>query len=104
MKTKNDYWDNVNKHWDNILCLAIDHLNMEHMSFIEPGNSDSGITGRTVLEEMTYLRSIRSNKLARYFNAIWSLATDRYANSDMPSWDMLCDLCSEEYLIHEELK
>lgn len=100
-KDKKEWWVLVESNWSNLMDMAIDKFQMNSPSFEEPGNANSKPTGRTILQEMNYLKENRDAKLARYFSAIWALSSDRYAYSKK-GWSELCDLCSEEYVLFDE--
>jgi hypothetical protein len=89
------YWATVDKWWDQLLEIASHHLDLQSPAFEKPGDPESAMTGRTVLEELIFLKRARNKKLPRYFNAIWGMASESYAWS-VPGWGQLCDLCSEE--------
>lgn len=95
-----EWWEIVNHWWDQIVDMASDQLDLSSPAFQTPGKPESPMTGRTVMEEMNSLKQNQDPKLARYFNAVWGLASDAYAYSK-PGWTQLCDLCSEEYVLYE---
>jgi len=101
IKTKDDWWNIVNKNWDNILNMAADQLDMKYIAYEQPGDPNSKILDRTILQDMIYRKVKKDPNLARYFNAIWHLASEKYAYSK-PGWGHLCDLCSEEYVLYDE--
>lgn len=101
INTKEDWWDLVDSQWDNLLVMAGDQLDFNYPAHVVPGDPQTALTGRTILEEMVYLKKSRNQDLARYFNAIWGLASDSYAYSK-PGWSDLCNLCSEEWVFDEE--
>jgi hypothetical protein len=97
IKTKEDWWRAVDTFWDHLYDIISDHMDMDHIAFEEPGNSNSAITGRKICSEVVFLKENRDQRLARYFHASWGLASDSYAWS-VPSWGLLCDLCSEDWV------
>ncbi len=101
IKDASDYWAVCDKWWDQIIEMAADQLDLNSPAFDIPGKSESPMTGRTILEEMNFLKRERSTKLPRYFNAIFHLASEAYAYSK-PGWSQLCDLCSEDWAIQPE--
>jgi hypothetical protein len=102
MEIKNieTYWQVVDQHWDNLLSIIGHHLDFRHPAYEEPGQSDSPMTGRNILDEILFLKQSRDRKLVRYFSGVWCLASDNYAWS-VPRWGILCDLCSEEWVFEE---
>lgn len=100
-KNRDEWWLQVHNHWDALLNIIADQMDLNHEAFETPGNPESPMTGRKILQELIYLKEFRDSKLARYFNAAFHLASEAYAYS-VPGWNQLCDLCSEEYVLHED--
>ncbi len=98
---KETYWQTVDLHWDNLLKIIGHHLNLADFAYENPGQSNSPLTGKSVLDEIIYSKQTRNQKLVRYFNGVWCLASESYAKSRVPSWGVLCDLCSEEWVFDE---
>jgi len=82
------------------LGIISDQMDLDHMAFVIPGDCTSEPLGRSIAEELEHLKHNRSEKLVRYFHSAWGLASDVYAYS-VPGWGVLCDLCSEEYVLYE---
>lgn len=104
INTYEEWWNSVDTKWDHLLELASAQLDLNSMASETPGRDDSPMTGLTILEEMNKLKKDRNPKLARYFAAIWSLASDAFARQRRPGWLTLCDLLSEEYVLHEGME
>jgi hypothetical protein len=94
------YWNAVDLQWDNLLDILSDQLDMDSLAFEKPGNPESPMTGRGVLAELIHLKKTRDQRICRYFNAAWGLASEAYCYSK-PAWGLLCDLCSEEWVFNE---
>ena len=101
INAKEDYWGLVNHKWDDILRILNDQLDLGALAFEIPGDPESPITHRTVLEELLILKRTQDPKIVRYFNAAWGMASESYCWSK-PSWGQFCDLCSEEWVLNEE--
>lgn len=99
--TKAEWWSNVDSAWDDLLEIIAHHLSLSSPAHETPGDGATPKTGRTILQELSHLKETRDSKLARYFSAVWCLASDAYAWS-VPGWGEFCDLCSEEYVLVEE--
>lgn len=99
--TAKDWWDAVYDNWDDLLTIIGDQMMLDSPAYDTPGKSESSKTGRNVLNEVIYLKDNKDNKLARYFSAGWCLASEAYAWS-VDGWGLLCDLCSEEYVLYGE--
>jgi hypothetical protein len=54
------------------------------------------------LKDADTFRTLKDPKIARLFNAAWWNAPDSPHIHEIPSWQMLCDLCSESYLLMED--
>ena len=101
INTRQDWWDAVDKHWSNLTDIIFHHMDYHHPAFTVPGNPQSEMTGNNIGQEVESLKENRDSRLARYFNAAWGLASEAYCWS-VPSWGVLCDLCSEEYVLYDE--
>ena len=99
MNSKKDWWLTVENNWDNLLVIASDQLDLKHIAYDVAGDASSKILDRNTLQELIFLKKTKDAKIVRYFNAIWSLASDDYAVENKDGWSDLCDLCSESYLI-----
>jgi len=101
IKNKKDWWQVVDDNWDCLLEIVLHHMKFAAPAYEKPGDDKSPKTGRTILEELDFLRKIRNPKLVRYFSASWCMASDAYAWS-VPGWGAFCDLCSEEWIFNED--
>ena len=99
--TAQDWWNAVDDNWDDLLSIIGDQMIIDAPAHEIPGNAEAELTGRTILQEVIHLKKTRGTKLARYFAASWCLSSDSYAWS-VPGWGVLCDLCSEEWVLYEE--
>ena len=101
IETQQDWWETVDRAWDSLVDIIAHHMKMGSPAYEIPGKDSSSETGRTISEEIDFLRENRDSKLARYFHASWGMASDAYAYS-VPGWGALCDLCSEDWVFYEE--
>lgn len=104
--TKAEWWSLVNEHWDNlweIFLMFVPNHDFDWGSdvFVESKEPD-------VLTKIQRAKEARDgHALARHLNAAWATAPDDRSIHSIPSWGVLCDLCSEEYVLYqdeEELK
>lgn len=102
IRSEKDWWDAVNSKWDYLLNIIGDQMDLGSPAYEVPGKCESLMTGRTILQELIFLKQTENTKIARYFNGAWGLASEKYAWS-VPGWGLLCDLCSEEYVLYEHL-
>ena len=101
INTDLDWWNAVENNWDLLLQIIAHRLDLDHAAYETPGDDTVQETGRTVAEELDFLRKNRDEKIARYFHAAWGLASETYAWS-VQGWSVLCDLCSEECVLYPE--
>lgn len=101
LNTAQDWWDLVDQHWGNLSAIILDQMDVFHDAYEVPGDNKSNPTGRDIGDEIEWLKKNRDTHLARYFHAAWGLASESYAWT-RPSWGILCDLCSEEFVLYEE--
>jgi len=102
IRTADDWWKVVDDHWPELQEIIFHHMDWKHPAYDQPGDAKSPPTGRSISEELDFLREKRDPyRLARYFNAAWGMASESYAWS-VPGWGQLCDLCSEEWVVQSE--
>jgi hypothetical protein len=88
-KDKEEYWNIVNEYWNELTNIMLRFL----PKFL-PKQTDI----------ITFLNELKDNKnpeLARMFNLTWIGAPDSGEIHAIPAWNVLCDLCSECYLLEE---
>jgi hypothetical protein len=83
-KTKEEYWNAVDAHWADIYNILVRFVPKEK------------------LVEADHLRLTKDSDIVHLFNDAWWNAPDSPSIHYIPGWNVLCDLCSESYLIHEE--
>ena len=59
-------------------------------------------SGRDNAEKFLLFLNERSNSIASVLPRVWSDAPDRPWLHSIPGWDVLCDLCSEDYVLYED--
>lgn len=93
------WWLCCEAEWDGLMEIVFHTMDSEAPAHEWPGKAETPKTGRTISEELEFLKKQRSAKsgfmLCRYFNAAWAMSSEAYAWS-VPSWGSFCDLCSEE--------
>jgi len=90
-KTKEEYWDVVNLYWAELFSIILTFLPEE-------------INIDTLERTEVHVIRLKENKdptLCRYFNYAWASAPDDGRIHAIPAWHILCDLCSESYLLIE---
>ena len=65
-------------------------------------NIIAGFSGRDNAEEFTLFLNERSNSIASIFHQAWADAPDKPWIHSIPGWHVLCDLCSEDYVLYED--
>ena len=99
INTPDDWWKLLEEHWANIVSIFSRFLPVN-----EPVDYEDNLVG--TLEPMNVLieraKQDRDHyTLLRYLNAAWWAAPDKPWIHDIPSWGVLCDLCSEECVFEE---
>ena len=79
-KTKDEWWTLVDEHWADLLSLM--------HRFIGPK-----------LGDVEKLKADRDSDLVISFNDAWFKAPEVPGLSEISGWDLLCDLCSEAYVL-----
>lgn len=94
--TKDEYWQTVDKYWPQLLDILL--------RFLPNVNSDlnSPNFGRKTAVIAEELRSNRNDEIVYLFDSAWASAPDDGRIHVIPCWNILCDLCSESYLLFEE--
>lgn len=82
--SKEGYWETVDQYWDKIVNILSQFL------------------GSASVSHATILKESKNPRLAEYFQAAWFAAPDDGKIHLIPAWEILCDLCSESYLIFDE--
>jgi|HubBroStandDraft_2_1064218.scaffolds.fasta_scaffold1048408_1 hypothetical protein len=83
-KTAEEYWKTVDTYWADLYNILVRFL---------PNNR---------LAQADHLRLIKNAELVSLFNDAWWNAPDNQSIHSIPGWHILCDLCSEAYLVQEE--
>ena len=93
-KNKKEWWDILNSEWVNILSILHKFIGM---------NDRENIDGEITLEprsiEIETMKKERDPRLVRYLSAAWQNAPDVMGLHEIPGWNVLCDLLSEQYII-----
>jgi hypothetical protein len=107
-----DWLKHIRDHWDNLMvCFSNAHLAMSR--------DDVGRTYSDDLRNKPYkhdlplietLEQLRDSgnlescrKLCDWLNNVWIRAPDSIVIHSWPSWNVLCDLCSEEEVLYPEM-
>ena len=61
----------------------------------------TNFSGRDNAEEFILFLNERSNSIASILHQAWSDAPDSPWIHSIPGWNVLCDLCSEDYVLDE---
>lgn len=82
--TKEEYWSTVDTYWKPLKNI----INRYYKDVSD--------------ETLTELFQTKHPRLATYFEYAWISAPDDGTIHLIPAWHILCDLCSESYLLYEE--
>jgi hypothetical protein len=94
--TKEEYWQVVDDYWSNLLNIIL----MFGPETIVDVDSDSVIEKLAVV--VNRYKENRDIRLVDIFNKTWASAPDDGRIHLIPAWPILCDLCSESYLVLDE--
>lgn len=83
-KTAEEYWNVVEAYWKDLENILGQFLT------------------RADLVEASKLKMAKDKNLVEYFQKAWDNAPDAGWIHSIPSWHILCDLCSECYVLYEE--
>lgn len=95
-ETAEDYWRVVDNYWSYLLAILEQfppEIKLEDMLLRGEILSPSDLKTR--------LKENRDVRLVEYFNRAWTAAPDNGSIHLIPGWGILCDLCSEGYLVYE---
>jgi hypothetical protein len=96
------YWQVIEDNWDDLLNIVSMYIDVNHPAYEIPGKCESRLTGNNCLQEMIFLKKYHDRRLIRYFFAAWNLAPDSRGIHNIPKWNILCDLLSEEWVLDED--
>lgn len=83
-KTREEYWNIVDAHWENLYNILTSFLPREQ------------------LKEADDLRLNKDRRIVKLFNDAWWNAPDNRSIHSIPDWHILCDLCSESCVLADE--
>lgn len=83
-KTKEEFWQIVNYHWEDLYDIMFRFLHKDELSRAD------------------YLRLNMNREISRLFQHAWENAPDSKSIHSIPGWNILCNLCSESYVLYEE--
>lgn len=89
-KNKEDWWTLVDENWEALLSILARFL---PLSTKPPGTPSDILKAK---------KNKDGYKLLRYFNSAWNEAPDESWIHEIPAWDVLCTLCSEDYVLEED--
>lgn len=97
INTSQDWWNAVNAHWPKLRDILYRFLPMNGFE-----TKDGLILTYPLGKYVEELKEKRDTKLEGYFQSAWAAAPDKDWIREIPGWFLLCDLCSENYVLFEE--
>lgn len=96
-ETAEQWWANVDEWWAELLSIVERFVKLDQT--VEDDGKFLGINGYV---HMAQLKQARDPRLAGYFDAAWCNAPDNGAIHTIRGWLVMCDLCSEQWVLHPE--
>ncbi len=93
-ETKEEWWRFVDENWHQLFEIMRRFLPFDGYEGI-----DQELLPHLLSVEVERLKVNHDPKLAGYFQAAWGTAPDSPSIHYIPKWNILCDLCSEEYVL-----
>lgn len=84
IETREDWFETVDTYWDTLYDILARFVPKEQ------------------LKEADNLRLQQDVKLENLFQTAWSNAPDNKSIHSIPGWGVLCELCSESYVLFDE--
>lgn len=97
-KTKDEWWAVVNNYWDDLLLVVGKYVNLSEFS----GLKGEEFVTETLLSTAIKAKRDKNTDLVMLFENAWSAAPDSGSIHGNAAWGILCDLCSESYLLFED--
>ena len=96
-KNKEEWWASLEEHWEDLLSIMKRFLR---------SNPNSENVELDHLARFDTILMAKANKddhiLVNYLNQAWQNAPDEPWIHELPAWGVLCDLCSEAYVLEDE--
>lgn len=96
IKTLDDWWKTAKEHWPDLMNIMDRFLPMTGFE-----TWDRTLIGVPLREHVVVMLKQRDRDLPRILNAAWAAAPDQQSIHIIPGWNVLCDLCSEEWVFEE---
>lgn len=96
IKTVDDWWRVTEDCWPHLVNIMERFLPMGEFQ-----NLDGTLLGVPLREYVTTMFERRDADIPRILNAAWGAAPDQPSIHSIPRWNVLCDLCSEEWVFEE---
>lgn len=106
INTPDDWWKLVDQHWINLLqCFQLVGmpLSLDEKGYWWALGTDKQATrhDKSLVVTIEELKKNRDPKLVQFFHHCWWAAPDSRKIHGWPSWHVLCDLCSEEWVFEK---
>lgn len=97
LTNKEEWWQALNENWDQLIGILYQFIPMSQ--YIDYRQN---MTDKPMGQIIENLKQNQDSEIVRYLNAAWASAPDHISIHKIPCWGLLCDLCSEEWCLHEE--
>ncbi len=104
IRTPDDWWLALDTHWANILEIYQNcNAPLEGKFWRETAYGDEINHDKSLLATLEDAKRDRDHEIVhKYLNLLWAAAPDKPYIHEWPSWDVLCDLCSEVWVFNPE--
>lgn len=97
-ETPEEWWRIVYEWWDELILILEKFLPMN-----EPFSDEKGMIVAPILRNHIFeLKQAKNANLAYMFDLAWAKAPDSGWIHSIKGWDVLCDLCSDMYVLMEK--
>ena len=96
-KTEEEWWKVAREWWPDFIVIANKYIDVK-----APIDLYGNLSLKPYIECATKALNEKDPILSSFFSKVWQEAPDNGTIHSNIGWGVLCDLCSESYLIHED--
>lgn len=95
-KNKEEWWATVEKFWDILIVVAQKYCDLNSSE-----DCSGNFSTNSLLSNITIAKNNRDSHLSWFFERVWMVAPDDGRIHGDPAFGVICDLCSESYVLAE---